>query len=362
MIRSHASIARRHFTRRFVRFFSFLSEFGMSILICRCGMWLKAISPGSAGLCRCPGCGRHLDALGKAVDSATLRQDPFPVHSRTIAKRGRPIGIGEALAYPILDGPGLALLIAFPPLLAFMSIPVFDMVLLFRSGPRGNFNPLALLILPLALPLILSFVMISGYALLYLGRVLTASAMGENDHPRFPLWDRHTIFEGLARWAWAALFGLGVGGLPMVLYWQACGSLNWHNPIIAVPLFAMAVCYAQMGLAAAILHDNIALANPIAIARAILRIGWDYLWPCLTTVIALSTGCGAWYFVMYRMPNLTFAALGLWAFWVFVLYEAMVVMRVLGWCYYRHGASLGWFRVRPKWGAWERTGNIYKNS
>ncbi|CAN5890056.1 hypothetical protein BH23PLA1_BH23PLA1_05630 [soil metagenome] len=334
----------------------------MSILICRCGMWLKPPERGSGGVGRCPRCGRFLGVSGEEVTPSAAEAAIKRPRRQARPLRGRPLGIAEVLAYPILDGPGLALLICFPPLLAFLSVPVFDVVLLFQSGPRGGFNPLALMILPIATPLIISFVMIFGYALLYLGRVLTSSAMGETEHPRFPLWDRHTIFEGLARWIWAALIGAGVGGLPILLYWRVCGTIDLLDRIIIAELLAIGAGYAQMGLAAAILHDNIASANPITIARAIYRIGWDYLWPCLTTAVALTLGFAAWYAVMYHAPNLSLAAVGLWAFWVFVLYEAMVVMRVLGWCYFRHGAALGWFRVRPKWGSWERPGRIYSNS
>jgi hypothetical protein len=52
-----------------------------------------------------------------------------------------------------------------------------------------------------------------------------------------------------------------------------------------------------------------------------------------------------------RIGNGLVAAVAFWAFWVLVLYEAMVVLRVLGLFYHRRSAALGWFRDRPRWGA-----------
>lgn len=37
-------------------------------------------------------------------------------------------GIGECLLYPLSDGPGLGLLVFFPPVLWMLSLPIFDFV------------------------------------------------------------------------------------------------------------------------------------------------------------------------------------------------------------------------------------------
>ena len=341
----------------------------MAFIICECGSWLKAPRPGEGCQLRCPSCGRVVGPDGRPVDASTevgaegglFRWLKGP--AVRYPRRGRQVGIGEALAYPLSDGAGLMLLTFFPPLLTIMSVPVFDLLLLIRSGPRGSFNPLALLLLPFAMPLIISFIMTGGYLLLYLGMVLAESALGRDDHPRFPLWDRQTIFEGMARWLWAALVGLGIGGLPLLAYgrlrgWEF-GALDWA---VAAVLVALAAGYTQMGLAAAILHDNIAQAHPITVGRAIGRIGREYLLPWLATAMALLLALGAWRLVMYHAPNLTAAALGLWGFWVLVLYEAMAVMHILGRTCHRNAIGLGWFRRAPRWCNWERPGRIYSNS
>jgi hypothetical protein len=62
------------------------------------------------------------------------------------------------------------------------------------------------------------------------------------------------------------------------------------------------------------------------------------------------------------MPSLKMAILGLWVFWVFLLYEAMVVLRLLGLTYYAHAHDLRWFQHRPRWGTPGRFGRIYTNS
>jgi hypothetical protein len=267
---------------------------------------------------------------------------------------------GDCLLYPFRDGPGVALLVFFPPFLWLMSIPVFDVIA--ALAPRGEFNALALLIVPFTLPLVSSFALTLGYALLFLGQVLVASALGEDDHPGLPEWDSQHILEGLGRLVWAVLVGLVVGGLPLLLYWMNCGDVDLFDRIIFVELLALGAGYAQMALTAALLHESLLAANPITVLIAIGRIGWSYLFPCLVTGFALMSSGTALTAVLFHSPSLTVAAFGLWGFWLFLLYSAMVVMRVLGLTYYRHASALGWCRVRPRWATSTRTGRIYANS
>ena len=342
----------------------------MAIVICQCGTWLKAPDPGEGGLGRCPKCGRVIGPGGR------VSSDPNPdlVAGRsgrlfrprrprpTFPRRGRPIRLIETLTFPLRDGPGLVLLVFFPPFLTIMSVPAFDILMFFREGPRGGFNPLALLLIPFSLPLIISFTFTGGYLLLYFARVLTEGAMGRTDHPRFPLWDRHTILEGLARWLWAGIVGLGVGALPVLLYAKLRGEFGPLDWLAVAVLIGLAAGYVQMGLAAAILHDNLALAHPLSIARAVRIIGREYLAPWLMTAFALLLAVVLWRFVMFHAPNLTVAALGLWGLWVLLLYEAMVITHLLGLICYRNAIGLGWFRREPTWSSWERSGRIYSNS
>jgi hypothetical protein len=208
----------------------------------------------------------------------------------------------------------------------------------------------------------ITFLLVLGYCLLVIGQMLVASALGEYDQPSWPEWNAETISEGLGRWLWAAVFGAAVGGFPIVLYWIYCGNIDWFDRIIFFDLIVLGAGYAQMGLAAALLHESLAGANPITVVLAIARIGWDYVLPSLVAgVSVMLTGAFLWT-VLFRMPSLRLAALGLWGFWVFALYAAMVTLRMLGLTYYAHSDALVWFRYRPKWATSSRAGRLYTNS
>jgi hypothetical protein len=221
---------------------------------------------------------------------------------------------------------------------------------------------LALIVVPFALPLGLSFSMTLGYLFLFLGQVLVESALGEDDHPRWPEWDRFRIIEGLGRLVWAALIGLAVGAGPIVLYREYCGPIDPVDLFVLAGLALVAVGYAQMAMVAALVHQSLLAANPITVVRAIVRLGRAYLLPCAVSGVVLMLVGALWFSVLFRSPSIGLAALGLWAFWVLSLYGAMVALRVLGLTYYRHAERLGWFDNRPYWAASSRTGRIYINS
>lgn len=266
----------------------------------------------------------------------------------------------ESLLYPFRDGPGWVLLVLMPLFLWLMSVPVFDIIA--AIAPKGEFTSLALLVVPIATPLIVSFGMVLGYILLFLGHVLVASSLGEVDHPAWPAWDSMHILEGLGRLFWAALVGLVLGGVPAVVYWVNCGDIDTLDEVVLSELLAVGLGYAQMALAASLLHDRLLEANPITALRAIRRIGWGYLYPCLVSTIAVLFSGVVLDVVLFHAVSLVAAAVGMWAFWVFTLYLAMVAARILGQTYYRHAEDLGWCRGRPRWASSSRTGRIYANS
>lgn len=268
--------------------------------------------------------------------------------------------MASTLLYPISDGPGVALLVVLPPVMWLMSVPVFDIIRYLFPVDR-TFNPIALFIVPLTLPLAIGFVLFFGYILLFLGRVLVSSAMGEIEHPRWPPWDRLEILEGLGRWVWALLFGAGIGGFPAIVYWEFCGDIDPIDWVVLTELAAVGTAYAQLALAASLLHDSIAAANPIMVVQSMSRMGWSYLKPALLGGLSVMLAGAALWVVLCKIPAITAAAFGLWAYWVLFLYLAMVLMRVVGLTYHRHRAALGWYRARPRWGA-GRLNRIYVNS
>jgi hypothetical protein len=267
----------------------------------------------------------------------------------------------ECLVYPLTDGPGVGILVFWPPLLFLLSLPIFDVVALLEPLSRGDFA-LGLLALPIFTPLLLTFSLIFGYGLLFLGQMFVASALGEPDHPRWPEWDSHQISEGLTRWVWAAIFGLAIGGVPVAVYWLYCGDIDWFDRMIFADLVIVGVGYALMALAASLLHDSLLMANPFTVISAIFQVGWDYVMPCVAGGVSLLLCAGMLWAVTCYIPSLKLAALTFWGFWVVLLYSAIVVLRMLGLTYHAHAEELEWFRGRPKWGTPSRFGRIYSNS
>jgi hypothetical protein len=259
-----------------------------------------------------------------------------------IWRKRRNLSLREGFFYPIVDGPGIALLVFLPPFLAIMAVPVFDIMVQFKPG--NVLNPIALLIIPFTLPLVACFSLTIGYILIFFGRILSTTALGEVAHPRFPVWDRVEILEELARWFWAGMMGLAIGGLPAMVYWINCGELDWIDLFLFADLAIVGISYAQMALVASLLHETLAAANPVTVLRSIYRIGWDYLGPCVVTGLIFLVDITAWTMVLLHSPSIEIGVFGLWACWVFTLYAAMVVFRTLGTVYYKHTDQLGWFR------------------
>jgi hypothetical protein len=300
------------------------------------------------------------DELVQCLTEARWAQQP--VRNRWARKRSTPVGLFECLIYPLVDAPGIVLLVFMPPILWILSLPIFDIIAVIEPFTKGNWA-LGLLVAPIFIPLLTSFSLVLGYALLFLGSIVVSSALGETDHPNWPEWDTHEISEGLGRWIWAAIFGVVVGGFPTVLYWMHAGQIDWFDRIIFIELIVLGAGYAQLTLMASLLHDSILAANPITVIVAAFRFGWDFVQPCLFCGIALLTAAATFLYVVFHMPKLEYALIGLWGFWLLVLYEAMVVGRMIGLTYYRHADAMAWFHDLPRWGIpGRRRGRIYSNS
>ena len=269
--------------------------------------------------------------------------------------------LAECLLYPLADGPGLGLLVLFPPILWFLSLPVYDFIAVIQPLTKSDWA-LGLMVMPIFIPMLVSFTTVVGYMLLFLGHVLVASAMGENDHPRWPEWAPDDVAEGLGRWIWALLTGAAVAGLPAFAYWQGYGAVDWRTGGVLGALVLVGVGYTQMALAASLMHDTIIAANPVTVVVAVRRIGWGYLLPTVVaSVVAAGMVLGV-YALVFHVPRMWIEAVALWAFWFFALYGGMVVLRMLGLTYHANAMELYWFRRRPKWATGTRAGRIYANS
>jgi hypothetical protein len=356
---------------------------GAITLICPCGERLRAVGATPGRLGRCPKCRQTIRMPAGSVNSDVqevessdddstvgyellpalpeLREQTFVAsRSETRAnsrcanpreKRGfvrQPAAletrVRASLLYPFWDESGIAALVVLPAALWLTSLPVIGLVPQVIRRFDGSS-----VMAPFAFPMVFVFALVAGYSLRYLGRVLIASGQGEIGHPRLPDWDLWQSLTSLGRWLWSGLVGFGVAGLPAAIYWLRCGDLDLLDRIILVELLALGAGYTQMALVASLMHNDFRAANPITVVQAILRVGWSYFWPCLITgsAIGLAFGVAS---LASTAPSDWLFALGLWVFWLFALYESMVVFRILGLFYHRRRLKLGWFREREQWG------------
>ena len=269
-------------------------------------------------------------------------------------------GLGECLAYPLKDAPGLVMLVIWPPLLFFLSLPIFDIMAILEPVTRGKWA-IGLLALPIFLPLMIVFALTFGYSLLFFGQMLVTSALGENDHPTWPEWNSHQIAEGLTRYVWAGIFGLLLGGFPVMVYWKYCGDIDWFDRVVFFDLAVLGVAYALMTLASALLHDSLIAANPIRVIASIFIVGWDFVQPCVAASVGIGVSIGVLWLMLFQIESMKVSFVMLWLDWVFILYVCMVAVRMVGLVYHAHSEELVWFRIRPKWGLPKRYGRIYSN-
>jgi hypothetical protein len=241
----------------------------------------------------------------------------------------------ESLRYPFWDVDGLLFLVILSILWWFLTFIPFSF-LVDRVVPGG---PLAFLFAPLLLAHLLAF----GYTLLYLGEVLVTSAGGEVRHPRWSAIDPYEIIRGLSRWFWAFLIGGVLGMFPAIWYWIRCGKVDMLDWIVLVDLILPGVAYGQMALVASLLFDDPLGANPITVSQALWRVGLRSLRPALVVSVALLLAAGLSILIV-TIPIPILALFMLWIFLIFILYEALVVMRILGLEYRRQARKIGWFR------------------
>ena len=126
--------------------------------------------------------------------------------------------------------------------------------------------------MPVLIPVLFSFAMTFGYALLFLGHVLVSSALGEIDHPAGPSGTPPTSPKGSAAGSGRPCSASCSGGSR----WRITGSIAERSTgSIGSSSRAdhVGAGYAQMALAASLLHENIIAANPITVVVVDLSSG-----------------------------------------------------------------------------------------
>lgn len=343
----------------------------ISTLDCACGLRLRlpGARPGRVG--RCPRCGDMIrvpdvrDGAGTAVDRATedgserrtasreersadwptTRRDAGAVaidHGPIRAPKGLERNFLASLAYPLWSWSSVGVLASMPPLLVVST----GMILFAMSLFEGNLL-FRLVGLVMMIPMVAAAVAISGYALLFVGEVLTSTSRGEVLPPRTPGVAEGEVARTLIRWIVALLFGVGLGAVPAVAYWIRCGEVDPVDWMMITNLASLGTAYAQLALVSALMHDDPLAANPITVGRAFGRVGFEYAGICL-----LSGGSvvGAiWLFHRILEVDQTVPFLGLlFVYWGIVLYWGMVVARRVGLYFRRRKVVDLWFGAGRK--------------
>jgi hypothetical protein len=341
-----------------------------TMLVCSCGMTLKAAGarPGRVG--KCPRCGALLTvpegpvAAGYGVDPEAAVRPSF--HSSPTLETSAPLRIKrtklsadhgpvappkglekrfrESLGYPLWSWSSVAILAFLPPILSAVSAPLTVLHRVLTGG-----TPFSVAGLVLMIPFTIGGIFVWGYFLVFLSHVLTSSAFGERLPPRSPTFSDDDVFRVLGRWFWATLAGFAIGFVPAVAYWIQCGEIDWMDRLMLINLIAIGMAYAQMAVLAALLHDDPLASNPITVIGAIVRVGWDY------AAISLLGGgfaiaMGGLLLLFLEASGSMFSVVLIWLFWLIFVYGAMFVLRCQGLFCYRHKVVLAWFRDRPTWG------------
>ena len=253
----------------------------------------------------------------------TIRTSRFARSAGVIPGSTRRCGNACGIRWP--TGRGWDLLFFFPPMLWVLSLPIFDIIAVLQPITKANWA-LGLMVVPVMIPVVFSFLMIFGYAIVFLGHVLVASSLGENDHPSWPEWHPADIAEGFGRWIWAMVVGLLVGcrsARPLLVQLRRDRRVRLPGVCRADHAGGRLCADGTGGRALAREHRRgqpdhgrrgnrshrmaLSLAVPAGRHRAGLH------------------RAGTLFGLLYKMPRMWMEAVALWAYWVLVLYLGMVV-------------------------------------
>lgn len=369
------------------------------ILICECGLRVKApgATPGRVG--RCPNCGGRLQMPDLPAPQQAKVKEPLergdpgyrlePVNEPSVLmpRRSRPIksmpsravfaqkerstpaadGLLPALdrpetswftsvLYPLRGADSLGVIAITSVVLWFFTVPVPEYCLALKRDADSMGVPAIghLIALISILPFVILSPLVILYWLQYLGRILVSSAMGETWPPRSPDRNFDGFFSGISPWLiWMAL-GVAVGMLPLLYYIYSLNSWASLNALVAVGLLLLGLPYILMAMMMTFLHDHALAANPWNVVSAMVRLGGVYALLCVFVAAALAIAGGIFgAMLLLRANHLGLYILFSLVSWVLVQWTSVVVMRILGTFYHRHRDTLRWHHERPRWGvAW----------
>jgi hypothetical protein len=380
------------------------------ILVCGCGMRIKApgAKPGRVG--RCPGCGGRLEFPAAPI----IEEEPGPPMIQVgpepaIGLAGAPKGFGAvreialnpprtsprvskskrarsqggpaapvcrspmsdgllplqqepesswltSFLYPLRGAESMGMLAAIGVLAWALTVLVPEYCLQAMADTEAmGASLLGLFFVWIAvLPTFFLGPLVLAFWLQYLGRILVSSAMGECAPPRSPDRNFDGFLHGLSPWLIWLVLGLGVGLIPAMLWAFPGGRFTGDLPWQSLALAAVALPYILAALMLSFLHDDAMAAMPWGVLLGLVRLGLSFL--ILSGLIASALGLVAECFVL----ALTIRAHAFWPYlpialvcWILFLWCQMAIVRLLGLHYFRHKDSLRWHRAHPRWGvAW----------
>jgi hypothetical protein len=375
------------------------SLMSVSILVCGCGLKVRAAgaTPGRVG--RCPRCGGELrvpEFLPPVEPVEATTADPNgpeagyglkPAKNHSVRKkkgRAQPSDITPSrsgfverksalsmaggilpplvktetswfasILYPLRSADSLAVIAALTAILWLFTILVPEYCLGLMGDADGMGVPtvgkLIALISILPVAFLLPFAVF--YWVQYLGRVLVASGMGETIPPRTPDRNFDGFLSGLSPWFTWLFLGLGVGLLPAALCRLSFSSETPGALLLPLGLAGLGLPYILTALLMTFLHDDALAAKPLAVLTALFQLGGSFLFLCVFVTI-LTAAAGGIFALTSLLRNGFFKTyiLACVPCWALFVWTTIVLMRLLGNYYHPRRKALGWNQDRPRWG------------
>lgn len=181
-----------------------------------------------------------------------------------------------------------------------------------------------------------AFVMVGGYYMGFLLKIVAASANGDKELPGFP--DISNLPDEVVRpflyslAIWAIAFG------PAVVFFVLSEGESTALLVASVAYALIGICYMPMAFLRVALFDSFGSLNPLAVFGSILRVPGEYVVAMVVLLIVLVINVA----VQWLVGDVAFLGGVLSGF--ASLYFAAVTMRIVGMIYYYKSDKLGWFR------------------
>jgi hypothetical protein len=371
------------------------------VLVCECGLRVKApgATPGRVG--RCPKCGGRLQVPESGSTKENKKSRPKRAPSEQTAQVGymlspaaRPVGREAAYGvpaevvparaayveraspspmtdgllrpladpergwlpsflYPLRGAESLGMIAGLSAVLWVITIlvPEYCLTVMREADSMGADLMGKFIAFISFLPVVLVFPFVLFYWLQYLGRVLVASAMGETAPPRMPDRNFDGFLNGLSPWFTWLVLGVCPALTPLLVYWLSQRAAEDLNPAVALALAALAIPYIVVALMMSFLHDHALASTPWAVLGAVFRLGRSYLLLCLFLTCAVGAGWATFALALaVRQHHFWTYILIAPGCWILVNWVSIVAMRILGTYYFHRRRQLQWHHERPRWG------------